>query len=184
MWPHVSLMNYTYLPSAPHALPNCPTPGAVIILTVQPSTKKTHNLLENPRVSLLVHDWVSHRASLPSAEPAQSALATLLTNLNSASLSSISATLFGNAHVLAPGTPEEEYYRRVHTDNCVGAGESLCYLEGADSRIVVVTVNWTRVADHKGLVSDWVAPGQGEAFREFEAGAAARPLLNGGDVQA
>lgn len=178
-------MNYTYLPTTPHPIPaSSAAPGsAVIILTVQPSTKKTHNLLENPRVSLLVHDWASHRASYssdhPSDHPPQSALAALLSNLNSASLSSISATLFGHAHVLVPGTDEEQYYRKVHTENCVSAGESLCYLEGENSRIVVVTVSWTRVADHKGLVSDWVAPGEEEAFKVFEAGLGGRAALNG-----
>ncbi|KAF8538016.1 hypothetical protein BDD12DRAFT_743028 [Trichophaea hybrida] len=164
-------MNYTYLSSNPFALP---TPGRpVIILTVQPSTKKTINLLANPRVSLLVHDWVSHRASLSAeapAQPQQSSLASLLSNLNSAELSSISATLFGYAHLVESGTEEEKYYRKVHTENCTAAGESMCYLEGENSRIAVVTISWTRVADHKGLVKDWVAPGEEEAWREFEEG--------------
>ena len=44
-------MNYTYLPSSrfsPHA--------PVIVMTTNPSSKKTNNLVENPNVSLLVHD--------------------------------------------------------------------------------------------------------------------------------
>ena len=48
--PHVSLMNYTYLPSSPYSrLP-------VIIMTTNPASKKTNNLTTNPHVSLLVHD--------------------------------------------------------------------------------------------------------------------------------
>lgn len=48
--PHVSLMNYTYLPSSPYSTE--PT----IIMTSNPSSKKANNLVENPNVSLLVHD--------------------------------------------------------------------------------------------------------------------------------
>lgn len=48
--PHVSLMNYTYLPSSPHScLP-------VIVMTTNPASKKMNNLVANPSVSLLVHD--------------------------------------------------------------------------------------------------------------------------------
>ncbi|KAI5845905.1 hypothetical protein BZA05DRAFT_407284 [Tricharina praecox] len=175
-------MNYTFLPVTPHPVPASPassathpSSGPVIILTVQSATKKTLNLRANPRVSLLVHDWVSHRASFsdtPSEDkPQQSSLATLLTNLNSACLSSISATLFGYAHLIDSGSDEEAYYKKVHTDNCVGAGESMCYLEGEDARIVVVTISWARVANHKGVVKDWVAPGEEQAWAEFDSGA-------------
>lgn len=53
-------MSYTYLPrgspfdGSAHAHPT-------IIMTTNPSSRKALNLLSNPRVSLLVHDWVSHR---------------------------------------------------------------------------------------------------------------------------
>jgi len=46
----------------------------------------------------------------------------------------------------------------------------MCYLEGENTRIAVVTISWTRVADHKGLVKDWVTPGEEEAWKEFEEG--------------
>ena len=176
-------MNYTFLPNTPYPVdPSSDASSPVIILTVQPSTRKTLNLRNNPRVSLLVHDWVSHRASISSNpdQPPQSSLASLLTNLNSASLSSISATLFGYAHLIPTGSEAELYYRKIHTENCVdAAGESKCYLEGDDVRIVAVTISWTRVADHKGLVTDWVAPGQQAAWEEFEADNGPAPQVNG-----
>ncbi|KFX94422.1 hypothetical protein O988_06310, partial [Pseudogymnoascus sp. VKM F-3808] len=126
--PHVSLMNYTYLASTPFS----PTPS--IIMTTNPSSRKTHNLLSNPHVSLLVHDWVSHRP-LPTAStttspepeaPAQhrSSLATLLQNLNSSALSSISASINGDARVVESGTEEEKYLRDAHLrNNTFGEGE-------------------------------------------------------------
>jgi hypothetical protein len=181
-------MNYTYLPTSPYPLPSISSAtitaslsGPVIILTVQPSSKKALNLLSNPRVSLLVHDWVSHRASFSSTtnplsshpnsdQPPvqQSSLAALLTNLNTASLSSISATLFGYAHLIPSGSEQEEFYRKIHTKNCAGAGESMCYIEDQDARIVVVRVSWARVADYKGLVKNWVASGEEDSWTKFD----------------
>lgn len=43
-------MNYTYIPSSRFSS----TP--VIVMTTNPSSKKTNNLIRNPNVSLLVHD--------------------------------------------------------------------------------------------------------------------------------
>jgi len=51
--PHVSLMNYTYLPSSPYS--QFPT----IVMTTNPASKKMNNLVANPNVSLLVHDCES-----------------------------------------------------------------------------------------------------------------------------
>ncbi|CAZ80611.1 unnamed protein product [Tuber melanosporum] len=171
-------MNYTYLPVSPYPLPATsisspsPTPGPIIIMTTQPSTKKTLNLTSNPRVSLLVHDWVSHRPSLSSANPfapsaspphqtqSASPLSTFLTNLNSAALSSISATLNGYAHLIPHGTEDEEYYKRVHLENNPQS-ENKCYLEGEEVRVVVVRIGWARVADFRGGVTDWTAEGEG-----------------------
>lgn len=48
--PHVSLMNYTYLPSSPYS------DSPVIVMTTNPASKKMNNLVANPNVSLLVHD--------------------------------------------------------------------------------------------------------------------------------
>ncbi|ROV95428.1 hypothetical protein VMCG_08492 [Cytospora schulzeri] len=121
--PNVSLMNYTYLPTSPHS----PTP--VIIMTTNPASKKMSNLQTNPNVSLLVHDWVSHRPPTATSNrrlsggPASvspnrsSSLASLLLNLNTSAMSSISATINGAARVVGAGTDEELYYRRAHLDN-------------------------------------------------------------------
>ncbi|KAI9745294.1 MAG: hypothetical protein M1818_001574 [Claussenomyces sp. TS43310] len=128
--PHVSLMNYTYLPSTPYS--RSPT----IIMTTNPSSRKTHNLVSNPNVSLLVHDWVSHRppvtspgaaaagaalgrdhrAGSPPAE-SRSSLAMLLANLNTSALSSISATINGEARLVERGTQEESFLRERHLEN-------------------------------------------------------------------
>ncbi|KAH8149126.1 uncharacterized protein LAJ45_06665 [Morchella importuna] len=188
LWPHVSLMNYTYLPTTPYRLPpnnirsSTSTSGPVIVMTTHPGTKKTLNLTTNPRVSLLVHDWVSHRPSISSTNPFStsptltthafptaaaeqppqpSSLSAFLTNLNSAALSSISATLNGYAHLIPQGSEEEEYYRRVHMENNPQS-ENRCYLEGEEVRVVVVRIGWARVADYRGGVTDWRASDEEE----------------------
>ncbi|KAK4555282.1 hypothetical protein LTR86_007578 [Recurvomyces mirabilis] len=136
--PHVSLMNYTYLPQQPppqtqhqqpspaHHHPNLPQ-GPLIIMTTNPSSKKTLNLQQNPAVSLLVHDWVSSRPpniSSTSGErersPAggrSSSLATMLMQMNSAAVSSISATINGEARVLDQGSEEEVWCKERHLAN-------------------------------------------------------------------
>ena len=172
MFPHVSLMNYTYLPSTPF------TSSPTIIMTTNPASRKTHNLVSNPNVSLLVHDWVSHRpptaqttdsSSPPSTalpEQHRSSLATLLANLNSDALSSISATINGEAKILEQGTEEEKYFKERHLQNNtfseggLGAGGEQdggrgCFIEGDEVRVVVVKIRDGRVADWKGAVRDW-----------------------------
>jgi hypothetical protein len=175
-------MNYTYLPSSPYS--NSPT----IIMTTNPSSKKTLNLISNPHVSLLVHDWVSHRppttnrrgstnerTGSPPPEASRSSLATLLLNLNTSALSSISATINGDARIVERNTEEEAYYREKHLDNNTfsegddgerrtawdaremedGDGGRGTFIEDEDVRVVVVRIRDGRVADWKGAVRDW-----------------------------
>jgi hypothetical protein len=185
--PHVSLMNYTYLPSTPYS------PHPSIIMTTNPSSHKTHNLISNPNVSLLVHDWVSHRppttttrpsdrdrAGSPPAETSRSSLATLLANLNTSALSSISATINGVARLVERGTEEERFLRERHLENNTfgdrdgngegggfvdaavdGDGGRGCFIEGEEVRVVVVVIRDGRVADWKGAIRDWALSGEG-----------------------
>ena len=179
--PHISLMNYTYLPSTPFR------PSPVIIMTTNPSSKKTLNLVNNPRVSLLVHDWVSHRPATrnpnpgregsPPPEVTRSSLATLLMNMNTSALSSISATINGTAKLLDRGSEEETWYKTQHLENhdfgeqareeqrtfgqsvhaqgAEGDGGKSCFIEGQDVRVVLVDISDGRIADWKGGVKDW-----------------------------
>ncbi|KAK2600599.1 hypothetical protein N8I77_010121 [Diaporthe amygdali] len=194
--PNVSLMNYTYLPSSPYS-PSEP----IIIMTTNPASKKMHNLLTNPHVSLLVHDWVSHRpptstarrlsGGAASVSPTRSSLASLLLNLNTSAMSSISATIHGSARVVPAGTDEERFYRQAHLDNNTfdsadgvgfnpfgqpgpggasgGAsgtedGGRECFVAGEEVRVIIVGVRGVRISDWKGNVKDWelVAPAQGD----------------------
>ncbi|KAK5053775.1 hypothetical protein LTR84_001736 [Exophiala bonariae] len=209
--PHVSLMNYTFLPSYNY---NNTSSGPVIIMTTNAQSIKTRNLLSNPKVSLLVHDWVSHRpptastntltgarSGSPPAAATRSSLASLLLNLNTSALSSISTTIAGTARFLEQGSDEERWCKETHLENntfgdqvkeeagffgqATGAdGNSACYIAGDDVRVVLVPVRAGRIADWKGGVKDWVVVGDGEG-RAGEAEERGRsdngqaPLVNG-----
>lgn len=171
--PHVSLMNYTYLPSSPYS--NSP----VIVMTSNPASRKTNNLVENPNVSLLVHDWSSHRPPTQGRRPSggspgpehRSSLASLLLNLNSSALSSISATIGGAARIVDSGSEEERYYREQHLENNtfeddntqpfsrnggqVEDGGRNCFVAGEEVRVVLVDIKQVRISDWKGTVRDW-----------------------------
>jgi Pyridoxamine 5'-phosphate oxidase len=176
--PHVSLMNYTFLPSYQDQ-------GPVIIMTTNARSLKTDNLLHNNKVSLLVHDWVSHRpptasdvsgqrSGSPPAAATRSSLATLLLNINTSSLSSISTTIAGEARFLEQGSEEEKWCKETHlANNTFGdqareeaglfggqppnpEGSSSCYIAGEDVRVVLVQVREGRIADWKGGIKDWI----------------------------
>ncbi|KAK2757972.1 hypothetical protein FQN54_004378 [Arachnomyces sp. PD_36] len=183
--PHISLMSYTYLPSTPFS------PLPTIIMTTNPSSKKTLNLHANPRLSLLVHDWVSHRpptysreergASPPPPAASHSSLATLLLNINTSALSSISTTIIGEARFLDQGSEEEKWCKERHLENnTFGSGASEepgqfgaqqedssnnVVTVAEDARVVTVTVKQGRIADWKGGVRDWTVVSEEEARR-------------------
>ncbi|RMZ77341.1 hypothetical protein DV737_g4386, partial [Chaetothyriales sp. CBS 132003] len=176
--PQVSLMNYTFLPDYRGQ-------GPVIIMTTNARSLKTENLLHNPNVSILVHDWVSHRpptasavsgqrSGSPPAAAAQSSLAALLLSLNTSALSSISTTIAGVARFVDAGSEEERWCKEAHlANNTFGdqvrmeasvfhaasvapEGNSAGYIGGDDVRVVLVPVREGRIADWKGGVKDWV----------------------------
>ncbi|KAH6888075.1 hypothetical protein B0T10DRAFT_489460 [Thelonectria olida] len=179
--PHVSLMNYTYLPSSPY------TSNPVIVMTTNPASKKMANLVANPNVSLLVHDWVSHRPPTQGRRPSggspgpehRSSLASLLLNLNTSALSSISATIGGAARLVPGGSEEEKYYREQHLENntfdeeaqpfareteAVEDGGRGCFVAGEEVRVVLVDIKHVRISDWKGTVRDWALVPEDESL--------------------
>ncbi|KAI2001942.1 hypothetical protein LOZ52_001850 [Ophidiomyces ophidiicola] len=193
--PHISLMSYTYLPSTPFS------PHPTVIMTTNPASKKTLNLLSNPRVSLLVHDWVSHRPPTRTRDPGregspppaatQSSLATLLLNINTSALSSISTTIIGTARFPEAGSDEERWCKERHLENNTFAADASEFgvfrrnseaatgpigdadvdvpAVGDGVRVVTVQVREGRIADWKGGVRDWALVSE-EEVEEGEGG--------------
>lgn len=150
-------------------------------MTTNPASRKTNHLLSNPRLSLLVHDWVSHRPPTrapggrdgsPPPAATRSSLASLLLNLNTSALSSISTTITGEARFLEPGSEEESWCKERHLENNTFEEEEMSFFGqqqqtdpaarrasmsiDSDVRVVTVQVREGRIADWKGGVRDWI----------------------------
>ncbi|OLL26685.1 Pyridoxamine 5'-phosphate oxidase [Neolecta irregularis DAH-3] len=148
-YPHISLMNFTYVPKgSQYEEHDC------IILTCRRNTKKFINITANPRVSLLVHDWVSPR-SQTNTTPSASALSFFLQNLNQAELSSISATLNGTAWPLEAA--EAAYYKELHLQ--ANPPEARRYVDCPDMVVVKVRITSARIVDTEDHVEKWGSEG-------------------------
>ena len=106
-------------------------------------------MIKNPRVELLVHDWVSHRPPTvtpglvrdgsPPPRATRSSLANLLLSINTSALSRISTTINGEAKILESGSEEEIWCKEKHLENITfedEAGEergTLGATQGSDS---------------------------------------------------
>lgn len=113
----------------------------------------------------------------------RSSLASLLLNLNTSAVSSISATINGTARLVDRNSDEEKFYREQHMENntfeeggAPGANvaENLfgsnngatsvqaedggrgCFIAGEEVRVIVVKIRDVRISDWKGGVRDWV----------------------------
>jgi len=176
-------MSYTYLPSTPFS--SKPT----IIMTTPPSSRKTSYLQSNPNISILVHDWVSHRPPSLASTDAQlsasperelhgaSGLASLLAGINSAALSSISVSIGGTARILEQGSEEANWFKARHKEHntfgdavnsadifsedesTTGAG---CYIESQEALVVIVDIQDGRISDPKGATKDFSLSGSAE----------------------
>ncbi|KAF9699030.1 hypothetical protein EKO04_002797 [Ascochyta lentis] len=130
-------------------------------MTTPSSSRKTDNLEANNRVSLLVHDWISHRPPTLSQQgrspspsgpgPRSGSLAELLLGMNTASLSRISTTINGVAEIVLGGSEQEHWYRAQHlANNTFGPAD-----EGTNSRSPADGGLWgggglTRTVEHEG----------------------------------
>lgn len=188
-------MNYTYLPSSPYSS------HPLIVMTTNPASRKTTDIVANPNVSLLVHDCmislspfyskqaplprpahrphvgVSHRPPSQARRPSgssigpqpPSSLASLLFNLNSSAVSSISATIGGTARLAPSGSEEEKYFTQKHLENNTfdqdeappsqpsegGQGSARGpFVAGEAVRVIIVDIKDVRISDYKGTVRD------------------------------
>lgn len=115
----------------------------------------------------------------------RSSLASLLLNLNSTAVSSISATIGGEAHLAPSGSEEERYFTEQHLANNTfkerepmeptfrqtsnpGPGTETGarnghFMDGEEVRVIIVSIKDVRISDWKGTVRDWaVVPDIGQ----------------------
>ena len=171
--PSVSLMNYTYVPCDKTFKTNPPDKDCYIIFATFDNTEKYINILNNPVVSLLFHDWITannlsvkkrtlSRSATPQNDGAStpaivsstpqhpSKLLNLLQQLNQAELNEMSATIRGHAIPLKPNSEESNYYKdillRTNPDADV-------FINGENTVIVKVRIESAKVTDNENNTS-------------------------------
>lgn len=142
--PHVSLMNYVYhQEDGTH----------YIIMSTPKDTTKYKNLAANPRVSLLVHDWIT---SSHSDSEHRNSLYAQLQNLNKAETSSMSAMLDGQAATVEPGNDKYGGYRELLLQSgFCDEKQAHNYLDCDGTALVVITVTECKVTDVNDLVQSY-----------------------------
>ncbi|KAK9389021.1 hypothetical protein V1515DRAFT_596859 [Lipomyces mesembrius] len=168
-YPHVSLMNYTYIPKG-DAVPY--EEDAVIVMTSERQTKKFFNITVNSRVSILVHDWVSKQT----ANNAPQGLTQFLLSMNQAELSSISATLNGRARIV-DDQEEERFFKEKHLAS--NPTDARLFIDAENVAVIVVKVSSARVADVDNNIVNWKEPGAESTPQLSNAGANGASHTNG-----
>lgn len=141
--PHVSLMNYILVPAGEGAEYTSREEDCVV-MTCSRQTKKFQNIIANPRVSLLVHDWSTRQQATNATD-----LTSLLSSLNAASLSKYSITLNGVAEIITG--PAAQYFKQKMLNSLP---ETRCYIED-DSAMITVHFGSARIADKANNLEQW-----------------------------
>ncbi|CCG83460.1 Putative uncharacterized protein [Taphrina deformans PYCC 5710] len=150
-YPHVSLMNYIYVPAGEGAEHTSKVNEDCVVMLCSRRTKKFFNITINPKVSLLVHDWSTRQQATNATD-----LTALLSSLNAASLSKHSITLNGNAEVL--DGPAETFFKQMMLDSASGQ-EARCYVEDPESAVILVHFGSARISDNSNNVEKWKSNG-------------------------
>ncbi|CUM64646.1 uncharacterized protein PRCAT00002255001 [Priceomyces carsonii] len=151
--PHVTLMNYTYY--------NKPSEGqSYIIITTPRDTIKYENILANPNVSLLVHDWISAKASDNNGETEnkrRNSLYELLTNLNRTEISRVSVMLTGKAKIIEDTDSDEyKFYKSLHLNNTlIDDNQAKNYISNDNNVLVLVKIERCKVTDTDDNVQEF-----------------------------
>lgn len=146
-YPHVSLMNYIYIPAGEGSQYTSKLNEDCVVMLCSRRTKKFFNITMNPKVSLLVHDWSTRQQATNATD-----LTALLSSLNAASLSKHSITLNGNAEVL--DGPAEQFFKQKMLESASGE-ETRCYVEDPESAVIVVHFGSARISDKSNNVEKW-----------------------------
>lgn len=145
--PHVSLMNYIYVPAGQGGQHSSNDDEDSVVMTCPKHTKKFANILANPRVSILVHDWTTRQQINDATD-----LTALLSSLNAASLSKHSITLNGDAEVITG--PAAEHFKQQMLQSAAG-DDAKCWIEDPDAQVIRVYFGSARISDKENNVERW-----------------------------
>lgn len=155
--PHVSLMNYTYIHHGDNDY---------IIISTPINTTKYENMLSNPNVSLLAHDWISLKSEDKKQDQAPSrrnSLYELLANINKNELNRVSVMLNGKAEIVGREDQKFDFFNGLHLNNPkIEESQVKNYIECEHNALVVIKIDTCKVTDTDNNVSqyerndDWV----------------------------
>ncbi|QLG72253.1 hypothetical protein HG535_0C06080 [Zygotorulaspora mrakii] len=166
--PSVSLMNYIYVPGERSFAPEDRSCDYIVFATLN-NTEKYQNIISNPIVSLLFHDWItaknlslkkrslSKSSASDQEEVAEgsgtshsSKLLNLLQELNQSELFQMSATIRGHAAVIAPNSEESSHYKKLLLRTNPDAH---VFIEDAKTVIIKVKIQSAKVTDSENNTS-------------------------------
>lgn len=149
-------MNYTYYSN---------NSDYYIIITTPKGTTKYENIVSNPNVSLLVHDWISAKTATETEQESngssgrrRNSLFELLTNLNRTEISSVSVMINGKAQVLDPKQDLEtfDFYKSLHSNNdLIDKQQAKNYIESDDCALVLIRIENVKVTDTNDNVQSY-----------------------------
>ncbi|GMM36940.1 pyridoxal 5'-phosphate synthase [Saccharomycopsis crataegensis] len=159
--PNVSLMNYAYMNQSElhptHQQINSSPQTSYIIFSVNKSATNFENIKINPKVSILIHDWVTAKSTLSETETPRgtssttdiSPLLKLLQNMNQSELSTISVTLNGEAILVEDNADAENYYKELLLKSYP---DSKIFIEGDNNVIIMIEVRNVKIVDTQNNV--------------------------------
>ncbi|EGW32139.1 uncharacterized protein SPAPADRAFT_61222 [Spathaspora passalidarum NRRL Y-27907] len=150
--PHVSLMNYTFCQQGDKQ---------IIIISTPTRTTKYQNMLSNPNVSILIHDWISVKDTTESKESVaqrRNSLFELLASFNKNEISRVSVMLDGKAKILDKNKDSEtfNFYKSLHLNNPkIDENQVRNYIENENNALVLIEITGCKVTDTDNNIEEY-----------------------------
>lgn len=136
----------------------------IIIISTPRNTTKYKNMVSNPNVSILIHDWISVKGNADTLQDESlsrrrsNSLFKLLANFNKNELSRVSVMLDGQARIL-DGTKDcanSDFYKSLHLNNPkIDHNQVKNYIECDDNALIVIDVTGCKVTDTDNNVEQY-----------------------------
>lgn len=153
--PHVSLMNYTFFHKGD---------DNIIIISTPRKTTKYQNMVSNPNVSILIHDWISVKGNSDVLQDESlsrrrsNSLFELLANFNKNELSRVSVMLDGQARILdeSKDSGDFNFYKSLHLNNQkIDHNQVKNYIEDNENALIIINITGCKVTDTDNNVEEY-----------------------------
>lgn len=152
--PHVSLMNYTFIePQNDNTSERCQllqTAQNLILVATPKNTKKYENLSKNGKVSVLLHDWVTHSSS----QGNEHSVLRLLQSINQSEVGELSVTLDGHVVKSLDDVKSDEYqfFKDLHLKK---NPDAKAFVEGDNTAFILIQIDESKVSDSQNNVENF-----------------------------